>query len=82
MSIREQVTWALGNIAGDCVANRDAIINSGCITNLINGLNDVLFYHTIIIYRKMLLFYLFVIQSGYYQIFVVYEMEFKLILRK
>lgn len=41
MQIREQVTWALGNIAGDCVGNRDAIVNSGCIPTLLNGLQDV-----------------------------------------
>lgn len=48
MAVREQVTWALGNIAGDSVQYRDAIINSGCIDPLIAGFNHVSFsssYH-------------------------------------
>ena len=33
--VREQASWALGNIAGDCQMNRDAVISAGAIPALI-----------------------------------------------
>lgn len=39
--VREQATWALGNIAGDSVQYRDAIVNSGGVTLLLSYLNNV-----------------------------------------
>lgn len=43
MGVKEQVVWALGNIAGDCVGNRDAVIESNSIHLILNTLADVCF---------------------------------------
>lgn len=34
--VREQVVWALGNIAGDCVTFRDVVLNNGCVNAILS----------------------------------------------
>lgn len=40
-NVREQAAWALGNIAGDSVEYRDAIIDAGAINLLLAHLTNV-----------------------------------------
>jgi len=42
MEIAFQAIWAIGNISGDCAANRDSIIKCGGLTNLVSVVNKLI----------------------------------------